>query len=248
MLTPRKAKTFRYITPPLVVSPTDVGATPLIGSSAFHFFETPEGIEEKVPLLLSMRKQFLSEDRTLERPLIVWEPKAKSCFPGNLSACLKAARHVDLFSPNELEMASLFESATSTGCNPSTTERYAATFLEAGVGHSSDGSIVIRAAERGCLVASRSIGSVWLPAFYSGKTEKVIDTTGGGNAFLGGFIVGWHENKSVVDAATYGNVAASFALEQVGLPTLVGQGEGEICNGVNVRDRLRQYQKAVPKV
>ena len=56
--------------------------------------------------------------------------------------------------------------------------------------------------------------------------ERVKDTTGGGNAFLGGYCLGLLQDP-VLDqltvwenAAIYGSVAASFIIEQFGLPTL----------------------------
>lgn len=52
------------------------------------------------------------------------------------------------------------------------------------------------------------------------RNSKIVDTTGAGNAFLGGFILGHSETVDFVKAAHNGSVAASFVLEQVGLPKL----------------------------
>lgn len=57
----------------------------------------------------------------------------------------------------------------------------------------------------------------------------------------GGFCVGWVEsNKDPVMSCIYGCVSASFAVEQVGLPTCSRDAEhGEIWNsGPSARDRL----------
>jgi fructose-1-phosphate kinase PfkB-like protein len=70
---------------------------------------------------------------------------------------------------------------------------------------------------------------VWLPPYYQQDNpdlEKVIDSTRTGNAFLGGFAIGWMETKSDVKAACYGTVAASFALKQNGLPCRMNLGDG----------------------
>jgi len=45
---------------------------------------------------------------------------------------------------------------------------------------------------------------------------RVIDPTGGGDAFCGGFIVGYAESYDAVRAALYGNVSASLTLEGSG--------------------------------
>ena len=45
---------------------------------------------------------------------------------------------------------------------------------------------------------------------------RIIDPTGGGDAFCGGFIVGYSESYDPVRAALYGNVSASLTLEGSG--------------------------------
>jgi len=48
----------------------------------------------------------------------------------------------------------------------------------------------------------------------------VVDTTGAGNAFCGGFLAGFIQTGDLLTAARYGRVAASFLVEQVGLPAI----------------------------
>ncbi|KAI4638540.1 hypothetical protein J4E93_010095 [Alternaria ventricosa] len=84
--------------------------------------------------------------------------------------------------------------------------------------------------------------SVWLPPYYEPSAVKVIDPTGGGNTYLGGFIAGWKASGDIHEASMYGNVAASFAIEQIGLPSCeVSDGE-EIWNGTRVMERLAEYR------
>ncbi|KAK0645592.1 Ribokinase-like protein [Cercophora newfieldiana] len=88
----------------------------------------------------------------------------------------------------------------------------------------------------------------WFPAYF-GEEEakgKVVDPTGGGNTFLGGLAVALARGKGVEEACAWGNVAASFAIEQVGMPVL-GRGEGgeEVWNGAVVEERLRGYLERV---
>jgi len=59
----------------------------------------------------------------------------------------------------------------------------------------------------------------WIPAYHTDKS-KVVDPTGGGNTFLGGLAVALARGKSLEEAAAWGAVAASFAIEQVGVPVL----------------------------
>ncbi|PQE31235.1 hypothetical protein CJF32_00001806 [Rutstroemia sp. NJR-2017a WRK4] len=88
----------------------------------------------------------------------------------------------------------------------------------------------------------------WFPPYWEGETakEKVVDPTGGGNGFLGGLAVGLARGKGVIEASAWGTVAASFAIEQVGVPELGADEEGnETWNGVKVEDRLKEYMERV---
>ncbi|KAK4176015.1 Ribokinase-like protein [Triangularia setosa] len=87
----------------------------------------------------------------------------------------------------------------------------------------------------------------WLPAFWTGKEGEgtVKDPTGGGNTFLGGLGVALARGKGIEEAVVWGAVAASFAIEQVGMPDLQGGGEEETWNGGRVRDRLQMFMERV---
>jgi hypothetical protein len=82
----------------------------------------------------------------------------------------------------------------------------------------------------------------WIPAYHQ-DASKVVDPTGGGNAFLGGLAVALARGKKLEEAARWGSVSASFAIEQVGMPTLGTDAEGrEVWNGVRVEERLGEFQ------
>ncbi|KAK3398514.1 Ribokinase-like protein [Sordaria brevicollis] len=79
----------------------------------------------------------------------------------------------------------------------------------------------------------------WLPAYHT-DAEMVVDPTGGGNTFLGGLAVALARGKTIEEACAWGSVAASFAIEQVGVPEIGNDEEGrETWNGERVEDRLR---------
>ena len=46
----------------------------------------------------------------------------------------------------------------------------------------------------------------------------VVDPVGAGNAYCGAFLAGWVQTRDLRTAGLYGAVAASFLIEQVGLP------------------------------
>ncbi|KAK6085910.1 PfkB family carbohydrate kinase [Seiridium cupressi] len=82
----------------------------------------------------------------------------------------------------------------------------------------------------------------WIPAYHTDK-EKVVDPTGGGNTFLGGLAVALARGKGLEEAALWGSVAASFAIEQVGPPKLEkDEGGVETWNGISVDERLKEFQ------
>lgn len=49
-------------------------------------------------------------------------------------------------------------------------------------------------------------------------STNVVDPVGAGNAYSGAFLAGWVQTRDLRTAGLYGAVAASFLIEQVGLP------------------------------
>jgi sugar/nucleoside kinase (ribokinase family) len=244
------AKRFRYITKPLKIEPRDLLNTPLLLSRSFHFLASPSDTKDQIRELLNLRHSL-----GVKEPTIIWEPAPPSCIPENLSACLETVEIVDIFSPNHIELAALFGIDLSLGeqFDRSVVEGLAHRCLASGIGTSKQGTIVVRAGHEGCCVYSRKRKElIWLPPYYLGS-PKIIDPTGAGNAFLGGFAIGLMETGDDIVAACYGTVASTFALEQIGLPVLDvldaslsfaadGMATGsEIWNGISVRARLREY-------
>ncbi|KFZ25421.1 hypothetical protein V502_00106 [Pseudogymnoascus sp. VKM F-4520 (FW-2644)] len=90
--------------------------------------------------------------------------------------------------------------------------------------------------------STRDFGlSSWLPPYHT-TPEKVLDPTGGGNAFLGALAITHARGSSLEEAARWGAVAASFAIEQVGMPVLSIDENGERWNGVVVGERMRELE------
>lgn len=236
-------KSFKYTTPVLAVQENKLQDTALLTSKVYHYLASPQDMKTRVLDLLALREQ----GGILDRPLIIWEPAPLSCKPEKLEACLEAAALVDVFTPNHLELAAFFEQSPVASFNRSEIEMLGSKFLASGVGPEGKGAVVIRAGENGCFVQSRDIASQWLPPFYTADmaeehASKVVDPTGAGNAFLGGYAIGYLQRRgNILEAACYGSVAASFALEQVGMPEKSNGRDEELWNGVSVGRRLHQY-------
>ncbi|PGH22995.1 hypothetical protein AJ80_02910 [Polytolypa hystricis UAMH7299] len=241
-------KKFQYTTPILSISNNWLTCpAEQLASRSFHFLESPSELEHRISTILKMR----DEAGIKERPLIIWEPSPLSCKSENLAACLKAVRLVDVFSPNHLELLTLCGESPDLASDKAKLEVLALKFLEEGrVGPEGAGTVVIRATEHGCMIRSCDMSPTWMPPYYQPepgaqaqpKTSKVVDPTGAGNAFLGAYAIGLLKpDGNHVQAACYGSVAASFALEQVGIPKLIRDGGKEVWNGVSVISRLHEY-------
>lgn len=73
--------------------------------------------------------------------------------------------------------------------------------------------IVIKRGARGQMVYERTSRRRWeVPAYPA----RLTDPTGAGDAFCGGFLVGYATTLDPLQAALYGNISASFAIEGSG--------------------------------
>ncbi|KAE8417498.1 putative PfkB family kinase [Aspergillus pseudocaelatus] len=239
-------KEFKYTTPILAIQDNSLKNTPLLTSRAYHYLETPQNITTRLSSLLALREKAGAP----ERPFIIWEPAPFSCSVVNLQSCLDAVRMVDVFSPNHLELATLFGQSRPVIADKDKIESQALRFLDSGVGPDGKGTVIVRAGEHGCVIMARDMSPIWLLPFYQSRPgdkpdAKVVDPTGAGNTFLGAFAAGYLQTGSIVEAGCYGSVGASFALEQVGMPERSNDGEEERWNGANVLARLHEYRKTI---
>ncbi|KAI1485127.1 Ribokinase-like protein [Biscogniauxia mediterranea] len=227
-------KTFRYLTPPLQPMPRHLPRF-LLASESFHILSAPENVPPCMNDLLQLRQQH----KVGQRPLIVWEPLPAKCLKEHLEMHMQACGSVDIFSPNHLELLSLFDEATEVFTRE-LIEECAARLLKPQP-LSAVKAIVVRAAEHGCFLVDGATKK-WLPPFYS-HNDRVIDVTGAGNTFLGALTTVFQRTRDLTESAIQATVAASFALEQISLPErTVSQESGEVWNGVKVSQRLEEYR------
>jgi sugar/nucleoside kinase (ribokinase family) len=185
------------------------------------------------------------------RPIIIWEPVPDLCIPQELANCREALKFVDVVSPNHEELRAFYDEprfAEPGFCitfddgevNKGAVETFALGFLN--MGH--DGlSVVVRCGKAGCYAVQRKV-SVWVPAYFGDpESKRVVDPTGGGNAFLGGLGIALATGEDLAHAAISGSIAASFAIEQVGVPTLsMGEDGTERWNRESVMNRRKTLQ------
>jgi sugar/nucleoside kinase (ribokinase family) len=167
---------------------------------------------------------------------------------------------VDVFSPNHEEAAG-FLSVPKSQISGKSVRRAIETLLFDKFASSLKGIkvpvICIRSGALGSLVSQSTDKAVWVEAYHSAEQAgRVIDVTGAGNAWLGGFTAGLaklHRNggerKGWTDeelklAAQMASVSASFVVEQQGLPSLRIDREARVekWNGEKPASRLALLQ------
>ncbi|KAL8700271.1 MAG: hypothetical protein Q9201_005542 [Fulgogasparrea decipioides] len=257
---PNGHRAFRYLNEKVRIDENTLTSEQL-ASKTYHLICSPkrcinlvQGIKERRKYLA---ETYSTDDqaatRLTEDPVFVWEPMPDLCTPAELPKCLEALKYVDVISPNLDEFCSLFGisidleqpsgwSLLGQKCDDLLESRNGKFEL----------AVVVRLGSKGCYVAQPGRHS-HLPAYHEqDAAHHVIDPTGGGNSFLGGFCIGYLQSSQsrragrFEEAALYGTVAASFAIEQVGVPILTRSKSGEeLWNGVNVPNRFEQYKRGV---
>jgi len=178
------------------------------------------------------------------------------CTEGEKENMYQALKFIDVVSPNYVELSGFYGGGPGPRgeINREFLTSMCTDLLLKGFGTQSKGAVIVRTGREGCYVATHSLTERF-PAYYkpskdaqAGPNVHVVDPTGGGNAFLGGLAVGLVRTGSgpslenVSTAAAFASVAASFAIEQVGMPTLTRVSDGsELWNGVSVAERLGEY-------
>jgi sugar/nucleoside kinase (ribokinase family) len=173
----------------------------------------------------------------------------------------QAIKQVDVVSPNAEEFMGFFTGKLDYQAQAITE------VLGWGIGRNSDGALVIRKGKYGCSIFSRG-HQISINAYHSPSDDsqsKVVDPTGGGNAFLGAltFALSGDSHSYIPStfqslhpgptstaemflhlamAAIYATVAASFVIEQPGMPAYSFEGDTtETWNGESFEARLRAY-------
>ncbi len=255
----------------------------------YHLICTPARCIELVKELLAKREELVASIPSLSekipaKPIFVWEPMEHSCRPSERMSFYEALKYVDVFSPNHDEMQALFADLPNAnlkdlGQGDAVADKH--TFevspfgmylrLKANGFGDKTCALVLRQGEKGCTVCSAT-RQFRLPAYHRTFTDlspeerdhwvnKVIDVTGGGNAFLGSFCIGlglmgrWREKDPSIGlsdfegAAFYGTVAASFAIEQIGMPKVAYRDSDgvELWNGDLPSDRISAILSRIHK-
>jgi sugar/nucleoside kinase (ribokinase family) len=131
--------------------------------------------------------------------VVMWELQDDAAFPQHWQAIRDLLGLADLFSLNAAEACRLFNTT-----NP---EQALDHLLAAG-----PSAVVLRMGAEGAIIALKNRRFRVIP-----PPAEVVDVTGGGNAFTGGFLAGWISGFGYPEtAARFAAAAAAHALGQYG--------------------------------
>jgi len=123
-------------------------------------------------------------------------------------------RHVDIVVPNEIEFAALVNRVPATGVRDFTEVRLASmsyTDLHALCRLLGVPAVILTLGDKGCFISTGD-GFTHLPA----HKVRAVDTTGAGDAFVGGLAAGLARGASITDAARTGNAVAALSVTRPG--------------------------------
>lgn len=174
---------------PLAAQPDDWPAS-YDGARALHL--SPISIRTHANLPARARQAGVTQ--------ITADPGERYMVPHLRSHIETLLKNVDVFLPSEMEVRSLMGGVDLWD----TAIRFA---------RHGPRVVVVKAGDRGALVYERDPDRrTHIPPYPA----RVIDATGAGDSFCGGFAVGLAESGDAIRAAQYGTVSASFAIEGYG--------------------------------
>ncbi len=187
-----QAETLPALAPPAKISPAlaDIPAD-YLNAGAFHI----------CPLELSAQLQFADTLRGVVRTLTL-DPASASMSPLALKELRGLLNGVTAFLPSLEEISALYWGQTRDPWE-----------MAAAVGAFGCEYVVIKCGPRGQLLYDAVSKRRWeIPAYPA----RVVDPTGAGDAFCGGFLAGYQKDHDPLEGALYGNISASLAIESVG--------------------------------
>jgi sugar/nucleoside kinase (ribokinase family) len=177
---------------PFMIEPLpDPRATPYPGARGLTLLREPEYVA-------GWRGRF-------PEATLLWEPTRAFMLSADHERFLGGIRSADIVSPNLLEAQTMYGITDEV--------EIMRRLLADGVKIAA-----LRMGELGSLVAAAGQDCArYIPAL---EVAELVDQTGAGNTYCGGFVVGWDREQDLALAGCYGAVAASFTLEYVGCATI----------------------------
>jgi ribokinase len=157
------------------------------------------------PLALATHLHVPSRLRQLGIPQITLDPGERYMIPERREMIKQILPQVDVFLPSAMEVRSLFGAKVDLADAAVTLSKWGARWV-----------VVKNGAAGVLLVDGRSQAVSHFPAYHPTNDPRIIDVTGAGDSFCGGFMVGLAQMGDPAQAAAYGLVSASLVIEGYG--------------------------------
>ncbi len=154
------------------------------------------------PLPLSSHLSLPDEIRGIGVNLITVDPGERYMIPERKNHLKRLLPKIDVFLPSLQELRSLFgaEINLSNACGI--------------LGDWGAKTVIVKLGARGIAAYQRdSVQIDYFPAFHKPKELAVVDVTGAGDAFCGGFLVGLNSTGEIRRGIIFGLVSASIVVE-----------------------------------
>ena len=185
---------------PLAVQPDDLRGVSLSAGAALHIAPSSILTQQNLPAAARARGAVLVSVDPSERLV-------KPAMQPLLEAVLSC---IDVFLPSDMEVRSFFADRPQMAEDPAAAARW---FAERG-----PGVVVIKRGSRGAYVYQRDGDRArHVPALR----VRVVDVTGAGDTFCGGFMARFAQTGDALEAAICGTAAASFTIEDYGAGRLL---------------------------
>ena len=136
---------------------------------------------------------------------ITLDPGERYMVPERAAYIQQILPQVDVFLPSVMEIRSLFGDGVDLGEAALTLTAWGARW------------VVVKNGVKGVLLVNgRSQTITPFPAFHTSNDPRLVDVTGAGDSFCGGFMVGLAKTGDPVQAVPYGLVSASLVIEGYG--------------------------------
>lgn len=185
------------------------------GVAAAHFSPLSLATHRHVPATLRQRGVHQ----------ITVDPGERYMIPARASYIRQLMPQIDAFLPSDMEMHSLFGDDVDL-------QEAAAILCDWGAP-----LVVVKNGAKGVLVLGGRYGRhTHLSAFHTPNDSRVVDVTGAGDSFCGGFMVGLAQYGDPIKAAQMGLVSASLVIEGYGALYALRRGKAE------AQQRLQEIQ------
>ncbi|KAI8641355.1 Ribokinase-like protein, partial [Parasitella parasitica] len=237
---------FEYIHPIIRATTDDFPGDWIKSVKILHLICSPERAID----IVDQWKQRELDLGASRKTKFLWEPLPWACLPENLDLIYKAVERVDIVTPNHEELAEMLGSKFDTILRRHNNKikdsiEYCGEQFMKKIGDKYV-VLVVRCSKFGAMTMTSDMPGLahWTPAFWSWKTDgdHVVDVTGAGNSFCGGYCYGYiHTDGNVKESALYGAVSASYTVEQVGVP-VYHNGDESWNSGASPKVRLDQLR------